>query len=148
MSSQNPRNTQAGNCVVAIGASAGGVEALQLLFRALPANLPASFLVVLHIPPHTPSQLDKVLQDCTAMPVQPAQDDEALVPGTVYVGRNDLHLMVDESGRNIRLTRGPKECRTRPAIDVLFRSVATASGPRAIGISLSGMLDEMPSNSE
>jgi two-component system chemotaxis response regulator CheB len=129
------------HCVVAIGASAGGVQALKHLFSRLSPDTRASFLVVLHIPPHTHSHLDEVLQACTTMPVRIAKDGETLRPGTVYVAKSDLHLMVTEAGR-IKLTRGPKECRTRPAVDVLFRSVATVFGARSLGIVLSGMLDD------
>lgn len=127
-------------CVVAIGASAGGIEALSELLRALPSSLSAAFLVVVHIPAHSPSYLDEVLARCTAMPVRPASNGEPLKNRCVYVASADLHLMVD--GGKAKLTRGPKECRVRPAIDVLFRSAAVNYGPRAAGVVLSGMLDD------
>jgi two-component system, chemotaxis family, protein-glutamate methylesterase/glutaminase len=98
------------------------------------------FLVVMHIPPHTPSRLDGVLSAVTSMKVQAPSDNTTLERGNVYVASSDQHLLVTE-GR-VRLTRGPKECRSRPAVDVLFRSAAVAYGPRAIGIVLSGMLDD------
>jgi two-component system chemotaxis response regulator CheB len=123
-----------------MGASAGGVEALRRLFGSLRTDLDAAFLVVLHVPPHSPSRLDKVLSSVTAMPVSAAEDKERLKRGRVYVASADQHLMV-EAG-TIRQTRGPKECRVRPAIDVLFRSAAVAYGPRAIGVVLSGLLDD------
>jgi two-component system chemotaxis response regulator CheB len=97
-------------------------------------------LVVVHIPPHSPSQLARVLTSVTGMPVSTPDDKERLRPAHVYVACADKHLMVEDG--IIRQTRGPKECRVRPAIDVLFRSVAVSYGPRAIGVLLSGMLDD------
>ncbi|MBG6070725.1 MULTISPECIES: chemotaxis protein CheB [unclassified Polaromonas] len=126
--------------IVVIGASAGGVEALRGFFHALPADLPAAFLVVLHIPADTASQLDRVLRASTRLAVKIAQDGEAISNGQVYVASADRHLMLTPQG--IRLSRGPKEGRFRPSIDVLFRSAATAFGPRVIGVVLSGALDD------
>lgn len=126
--------------IVALGASAGGVEALRTLLGSVRADLDAAFLVVLHIPPHSPSRLDQVLQSCVAMPVSAPKDKDRLKRGHVYVASADQHLMLESDV--IRLTRGPKECRVRPAIDVLFRSAAVAYGPRVIGVVLSGMLDD------
>lgn len=126
--------------MVVVGASAGGVEALITLFRALPVDLDATILVVLHIPPYTPSQLDRVLRGVTALPVVIAKDGEPLERGRIYVATADHHLMVSQQG--IRVTRGPKEGRARPSVDVLFRSAAVAFGARVIGVVLSGTLDD------
>lgn len=126
--------------VVVIGTSAGGVQALIALFESLPCDLPAAFLVVLHIPAHEPSVLDRILSRVTSMRVVAARDGERMEAGTVYVAIADHHLMLTEDG--IRLTRGPKECRVRPAVDVLFRSAAVNYGSRVIGIILSGALDD------
>jgi len=126
--------------VVVCGASAGGVEALSSLFKALPAGLPAAFLVVLHIPAHSTSELARVLGRVTSMPVLMPKDMTPLERGKVYVASPDRHLMVVDGC--IRVTRGPRECRMRPAVDVLFRSAATAYKNRAIGVVLSGTLDD------
>ena len=126
--------------IVAIGASAGGVEALRALFTHLPADTAAAFLVVLHIPPSAPSHLEQVLGRCTAMPVSTPDEGDMLQPDHVYVASADLHLTVRE-GR-ICQNRGPKESRARPSVDVLFRSVALAWGAHTIGVVLSGMLDD------
>ncbi|MBA1274033.1 chemotaxis protein CheB [Stutzerimonas azotifigens] len=126
--------------IVVIGASAGGVEALTALFKALPRDLPAAFLVVLHVPSHTPSVLHRVLGLASSMPVLPAKDGQLLEAATVYVANADRHLMLD--GNGIRVTRGPKECRVRPAVDVLFRSAALTHGARTIGVLLTGALDD------
>ena len=126
--------------IVVFGASAGGVESLRQLFRTLRADLDAAFFVVLHVPPHSPSHLDQVRSSVTRMPVSAPTDRESFHRGHVYIASADQHLMLEPG--LIRQTRGPKECRVRPAIDVLFRSAAVAYGPRTIGIVLSGMLDD------
>jgi two-component system chemotaxis response regulator CheB len=109
-------------------------------FSALPVDLDATILVVLHVPPYTPSQLDQVLRGVTTLPVVIAKDGEPLEQGRIYVATADHHLMVSQQG--IRVTRGPKEGRARPSVDVLFRSAAVAFGARVIGVVLSGTLDD------
>lgn len=126
--------------IVVIGASAGGVEALQRLFSGLGAATGASYFVVQHLAPHTPSQLDRILQAATAMPVRFAHDREPILPDTVYLATPDRHLLLQDN--ETRITRGPRECRARPAVDVLFRSAALAFGPRVIGVVLTGSLDD------
>jgi two-component system, chemotaxis family, protein-glutamate methylesterase/glutaminase len=126
--------------IVVVGASAGGVEALEVLVAGLPETFPAAVFVVLHIPAHTPSQLHTVLASAGRLPVTAAQEGEAILPGHVYVAPTDRHLLLE--GDRIRVTRGPKENRMRPAADVLFRSAAYSFGPRVISIVLSGTLDD------
>ena len=126
--------------VVAIGASAGGVEALSELVRDLPPELDAALFVVLHIPAHTPSALPSILQRCTRLPVRPAVDGESIVPGCIVVAPTDRHLVLEPTC--VRVTRGPRENRHRPSIDALFRSASVAFRSRAIGVVLSGMLDD------
>jgi len=126
--------------LVVIGASAGGVEALTQVLSGLSVPLPGAVFIVLHLPAHSRSELPSVLQRATALPVSFAADGDAIKSGQVYVAPPDRHLMI-EPGR-VRLTRGPRECRVRPAIDVLFRSAAAACGPLVIGVVLSGALDD------
>jgi two-component system chemotaxis response regulator CheB len=126
--------------IVVIGASAGGVEALCALFTALPDRLDAALFVVMHISPYEPSALHRILGRASRLRVVAAQNGEQIVDGTVYVASADRHLMVDAGC--VRLTRGPKESRSRPAVDVLFRSAAAAYGSRVIGVVLSGALDD------
>lgn len=125
--------------IVVIGASAGGVEALRQLFGALPP-IRAAVLVVLHIPAHTRSELCGILGKVASMPVLEGVDGQLLQEGRIYVASADRHLAVNET--SVRVTRGPKECRVRPAIDVLFRTAAAAHGRRVIGVVLSGTLDD------
>lgn len=126
--------------IVVVGASAGGVEALQRLVAGLSPALPAAIFVVVHMPPYQRSELADILAKATALPVVAAKDGAPIVHGKVYVAVPDRHLLFDSD--RLRVTRGPKENRTRPAVDVLFRSAAFAFGPRVIGIVLSGALDD------
>jgi two-component system, chemotaxis family, protein-glutamate methylesterase/glutaminase len=126
--------------VIAIGASAGGVRALQTLTKALPRDFPAAILAVCHTTPGGPSFLAQVLARYSQVPVCAAEHDLVIEAGKLYTGLPDRHLMLE--GNRLRLTRGPKENRTRPAIDVLFRSVAHNRGAQAIGVILTGYLDD------
>jgi two-component system chemotaxis response regulator CheB len=126
--------------IVAVGASAGGVEALRALVGGLPADYSGAVLVVLHLPRDAPSALPAILQRTGPLPAASAVDGEPLRPGRVYVAPNDHHLLVLDG--QIRLTRGPAENGHRPAIDPLFRSVARAFGRRAVGVVLSGSRDD------
>jgi two-component system chemotaxis response regulator CheB len=126
--------------VVAIGASAGGVEALRALVAGLPSDFPGAILVVLHIPREAPSVLPAILTRTGPLAAETAADGEELRRGRIYVAPNDRHLLVLDN--RIRLTRGPSENSHRPAIDPLFRSVARAFGPRAVGVVLSGTRDD------
>ena len=125
--------------VVTVGASAGGVAALLTLCAALPAELAAPILVVLHIGAN-PSVLPMLLSTHGNNRAVHARDGQVLEKGTIYVAPPDHHMLVEDGA--LRLTRGPKEHHTRPAIDPLFRSAARAYGSRTIGVVLSGRLDD------
>lgn len=126
--------------VIVIGASSGGLEALKILIAQFTPDLPAAVLVVRHTSPDYPSYLPEILASAGTLPVSHASDSEEIRGGSIYVAPPDHHLMLD--GRSMRLTRGPRENRFRPAVDVLFRSAALYYGPRAIGVVLSGSLDD------
>jgi two-component system chemotaxis response regulator CheB len=130
----------AGHDVIVIGASAGGVEALIKVARALPKDLPASVFVVLHLPSDGTSALPAILDRAGPLAASHPEDGELIVPSRIYVAPPDYHLAV-EPGR-VRVTHGPRENRHRPAIDRLFRSAAYAYGPRVVGVVLSGTLDD------
>jgi two-component system, chemotaxis family, protein-glutamate methylesterase/glutaminase len=126
--------------IIVIGASMGGLEALRALVKQLPADLPAAVFIVLHITPSAPSLLAPILGRESALPVAAAQNGEAVEYGRVYVAPPDHHLLLKDG--SVHLTRGPRENRTRPAIDPLFRSAAVAYGPQVIGVVLTGYLDD------
>ena len=126
--------------LVAIGASAGGMEALKQLVTRLPSNFPCALFIVWHIAPQYPSMLPQILERVCPLSVAHAIDKEAIQPGRIYIAPPDRHLLV-ESG-HVRVTHGPKENRFRPSIDVLFRSAALAYGSQVIGVVLTGFLDD------
>jgi two-component system chemotaxis response regulator CheB len=134
----------AGHDLIAVGASAGGVEAATALVAGLPPDLPAAVCVVVHMRPYGVSRLAEVLGRAAALPTVAAEHGRRMRPGTIYVAVPDLHLLVERDGDAgvLRLTRGPKENRVRPAVDPLLRSAALAFGPRAVGVILSGALDD------
>lgn len=126
--------------IIVIGASAGGIDPIRTILRGLPADFPGSIFVVVHTSADSPGVLDMIFRAAGVLPAITAKDGERIAPGCVYVAPPDHHLLI-EPGR-IRLTRGPKENRFRPAVDPLFRSAAQTYGPRVIGIILSGGLDD------
>lgn len=126
--------------IIVIGASAGGIEALKILVGALPQDFAASVFIVQHTGPDTPGILDIILRRAGSLPTDHPRDQERIQPGHVYVAPPDQHLLI-EPGR-IRLSRGPKENRFRPAVDPLFRSAVQVYGPRVIGVILTGGLDD------
>jgi two-component system, chemotaxis family, protein-glutamate methylesterase/glutaminase len=126
--------------LIVVGTSAGGVEALQVIARALPGDLAAAVLIVMHTSPEGPSLLPDILGKVAALDVAMAVDAAPLEHGRIYVAPPGHHLLV--KGNHIRLSRGPKENRSRPAIDPLFRTAAAAYGPHVVGVILTGMLDD------
>lgn len=126
--------------IIAVGASAGGMEALKNIVAQLPCDFPGTVFIVWHVSPTYPSMLPQILQRVCSLPVAHAIDQEAIEPGRVYIAPPDHHLIVEQG--QVRLTRGPKENRFRPSVDVLFRSAALAYGSQVIGVVLTGSLDD------
>lgn len=126
--------------LVVIGASAGGVEALLRIIKDLPENFPAPILVVLHMSPEGSSFLPMIFNGSSKLPVHFAKDFETVKPGHIYIAPPDRHLLIDK--RLLRVTHGFKENLARPAIDPLFRSAAQAFGKLAIGVVLTGTMDD------
>jgi two-component system chemotaxis response regulator CheB len=126
--------------IVVIGASAGGIDALRSLLAELPSSFPAPICIVLHTSSEAPGLLPQILERVARVSVSMAVDGCRVQPGQVYVAPPDRHLLV-EPGR-LRVTKGPREHNFRPAIDPLFRSAAQVYGPGAIGVVLTGNLDD------
>lgn len=126
--------------IIVIGASAGGFDAIARLVAGLPADLDAAIFIVWHMAPELTGILPQVLNRQNTIVASNAIDNEPLLFNRIYVAPPDKHMII-EHGR-IRVTRGPKENRFRPAVDPLFRSAAYIYGPRVIGVVLSGALDD------
>ncbi len=126
--------------IIVIGASAGGLKAFETIVSQLPSNFPAAVFIVWHISPDYPSLLPEILARSTPLRVKHASGKEPIRPGHIYIAPPDHHMLVEWG--NVHLSRGPKENRFRPAIDVLFRSAALSYGERVIGVVLTGSLDD------
>ncbi|WP_315386990.1 chemotaxis protein CheB [uncultured Stenotrophomonas sp.] len=123
--------------LIVVGASAGGVSALQQLLAALPADLPMPVLVVLHLPRDRPSRIADLLDSGCALPVREAEDKQALVSGTVTFAPADYHLLVEDRS-SLALSVDPLVLFSRPAIDPLFESAADVFGSGVLAILLTG----------
>jgi two-component system, chemotaxis family, protein-glutamate methylesterase/glutaminase len=126
--------------IVVIGASAGGMEALQGLVSHLPQDIRASLFIVWHLPPGLKSVLPRLLTKAGPLEAVHATDAQEIEPGRIYVAPSDCHMLVEQGF--IRVAHGPRENRFRPAIDPLFRSAAYVYGARVIGVVLSGALSD------
>lgn len=133
-------NPMANRDIIVVGASAGGVPALIELVRNFPPGLKASVFVVLHVSPHLPSQLPQIITRSGYLKAVHPRDDQVMEQGMIYVAPPNHHMLLEDN--RILIKKGPKENRFRPSIDALFRSAAYTFKTRAIGIILSGMLDD------
>jgi two-component system, chemotaxis family, protein-glutamate methylesterase/glutaminase len=121
--------------IVVIGASAGGIDTICRILGALPADFPAALFIVLHTGAH-PNTLPELFDQAGPLPAAFPRDGLPFAHGRIYVAPPDHHMLLEPHG--IRLDRGPKQHFTRPAADPLFRSAASAYGPRVIGVVLTG----------
>ncbi len=126
--------------LIVIGASAGGIEALQQMLAALPADLDAAVLIVLHTSSHAGSLLPHIMQRASRLPASHPKDGDLIEKGHIYIAPPDYHMIVE--GNLLRVIQGPRENLHRPAIDPLFRSAAASGGRRVIGVVLTGLLDD------
>ncbi|MBR0993090.1 chemotaxis response regulator protein-glutamate methylesterase [Bradyrhizobium japonicum] len=126
--------------IIAVGASTGGVEALQQFLTAFPADAPA-ILVTQHMPAAFTESFAKRLDKCCLIGVCQAEDGERVLPGHAYIAPGGYHLELARNGANYtcRLNDQALVSGHRPSVDVLFRSVARAAGANAVGIILTGM---------
>ena len=123
--------------VVVLAASAGGIQALGHIFRALPADFQAALAVVLHRHPREPGLLAVVLQRSSTLPVQEAASGDRLLPGRIHLAPANHHVVVEPDG-SLSLSTAARVWWTRPAADVLFASVAPVFTTRVIAVILTG----------
>jgi two-component system chemotaxis response regulator CheB len=126
--------------IIVIGGSTGSIPALKQICRDLSSGFPAAVFIVVHIGSEGPNALAGILGANAALPVCMAEEGQPIECGRIYVAAADHHLLVEKDV--VRLGRGPRENMTRPAIDPLFRSAAVAFGSRAIGVVLTGHLND------
>lgn len=126
--------------VLAIGTSAGGVEALLHLAKHFEPGLPASVFVTIHSSPDFRSSLDELLTRAGPLPARFASDGERYSKGQIYIAPANRHLLIERD--RIVLGNGPRENNARPAIDPMMRSIALCCGPRAIGVVLTGTMGD------
>lgn len=127
-------------CLIAIGASTGGTHAIEEILTGLPADSPA-VLIVQHMPEKFTAAFAKRLNQHVPMEVREAQQGDAIAQGLALVAPGNFHMRLSASGRSVDIEAGPLVNRHRPAVDVLFDSVARL-GPRAAGVLLTGMGDD------
>jgi len=126
--------------VIAIGASTGGVEAIETVLTRLPENVPG-IVITQHIPAVFSRAFADRLNGLCRMEVAEARDGDAVRPGRALIAPGGLHLLLRKAGGEYRVTvkDGPPVCYQRPSVDVLFSSVAEAAGANAVGVILTGM---------
>ncbi|HVU29190.1 MAG TPA: chemotaxis protein CheB [Sphingomicrobium sp.] len=126
--------------IIVIGGSSGSRSVLNHILSGLPRELPASLFVTTHVPARSPPFLAEALSKSSSLPVVHATDGQPIERGCVYVAVPDHHLLIIDG--TMRLGDGPRENMARPAIDPLFRSAALSYGSRAVGVILSGYLND------
>jgi two-component system chemotaxis response regulator CheB len=126
--------------VIAIGASTGGTEAVQKVLTVLPANCPG-ILITQHIPAVFSRSFANRLNELCAVRVREAEDGDQVEPGLALVAPGNFHMLLrrSQTGYRVEIKDGPMVCYQRPAVDVLFHSVAQAAASNATGVILTGM---------
>jgi two-component system, chemotaxis family, protein-glutamate methylesterase/glutaminase len=127
--------------IIAIGISTGGPNALQYLLAQIPADFPAAFVIVQHMPEGFTDMFARRLDECCAMDIQEAKSGDLLVAGRVLICPGNRHMMVRRMprGEMVVLSDSPPINGHRPSVDVLFHSVAQEFGLTAVGLLMTGM---------
>jgi two-component system chemotaxis response regulator CheB len=138
-----PLKATTSQTIIAIGASTGGTEAIRSFLEVLPANMPP-IVIVQHMPEKFTASFAKRLNECCALNVKEAEDNESVLAGTVYIAPGGHHMAIrNVHGRlAIKVYDGDLVNRHRPSVNVLFNSVAEVKGKNAIGVILTGMGDD------
>jgi len=126
--------------VIAIGASTGGTEALRLVLEAMPPDAPG-LVIVQHMPEGFTSAFAQRLNQTCRIAVKEAASGDRVIAGRALIAPGNRHTLVHRSGAHyvVEVVDGPLVSRHRPSVDVLFRSVAQAVGPNAVGVIMTGM---------
>lgn len=126
--------------VIALGASTGGTEALRAVLAALPADAPG-VVMTQHMPEGFTKSFAERLNSLCPMEVREAKDGDWVVPGVALLAPGNRHMRLARDGARyiVRVCDGPRVCRHRPSVDVLFESVAATAGTNAVGVIMTGM---------
>jgi len=137
---QNNAMLKTTNKVIAIGASTGGTEALKEVLTALPANMPP-IVIVQHMPQYFTKSFAERLDSLCVLDVKEAEHRDLLTPGKVLIAPGNKHMVLKRSGASyfVEVIDGPLVHHQRPAVELLFQSVAKYAGSNAIGVILTGM---------
>ena len=137
------RHAAATDTIVALGASLGGTRALELVLAALPVSCPG-IVVVQHMPEKFTGGFARGLDRVCRIAVREARHGDRVLPGTALIAPGGRHMRVRRSGTGymVEITDDPHVNRHRPAVDVLFRSLAQCAGPNALGVIMTGMGDD------
>ncbi|MFZ4573349.1 MAG: protein-glutamate methylesterase/protein-glutamine glutaminase [Phycisphaerales bacterium] len=129
--------------VVAMGSSTGGTEALRSVLTALPRQSPG-IVMTQHMPEGFTASLADRLNSLCEIEVREARDGDRVTPGLALLAPGNFHMRLARDGAKyvVRIGEGPRVCRHRPSVEVLFESVARAAGPNALGIIMTGMGDD------
>ena len=127
--------------IVCIGTSTGGPNALSEVFAGLPAEFPVPIVVVQHMPPLFTAMLAERLSSHSAIPCQEGSEGQPIERGHAYIAPGGRHMEIQRRGTQVvlHLHDGPPENSCRPAVDVLFRSVAAVYGRAELGVVMTGM---------
>ncbi len=128
------------NKIIAMGASTGGTEALKEVLVSLPITVPG-IVIVQHMPPKFTTSFAERLDNLCRIRVKEAEDGDSVIPGQALIAPGNYHMLMRRSGARyfVNVKSGPLVCHQRPAVDVLFNSVATYGGANAVGVILTGM---------
>lgn len=126
--------------LIAIGASLGGLDALQLLLRALPATFACPIVIVQHRRPEVDGRLIELLNSRSTLPVVEPDDKQVIQPGHVYLAPPNYHLIVEDGFFSLSIDA--PVLFARPSIDVLFESVADSYGAGGLAVMLTSSNDD------
>jgi len=137
------RQRNASVSLIAIGASTGGTQALEMILTALPADT-QPILIVQHMPESFTRPFASRLNDLCRMEIKEAKNNDALMVGRVLIAPGGKHmtLQTNQFGASVQVRDGPRVSRHKPSVDVLFRSVSKFAGDKAQGVILTGMGDD------